>query len=57
MEATAAKKTIKKDYRKIILEGFKNHVLEHGTTPKSIFKFAKELKMKVKAQKDHSFEL
>ncbi|UZD24038.1 TetR family transcriptional regulator C-terminal domain-containing protein [Algoriphagus halophytocola] len=46
MEATAAKKTIKKDYRKIILEGFKNHVLEHGTMPTSIFKFAKELKMK-----------
>lgn len=46
MEATTAKKTTKKDYRKVILEGFKNHVLEHGTLPKSIFKFAKDLKIK-----------
>jgi AcrR family transcriptional regulator len=46
METATAKKTNKKDYRKLIIEGFRNHVLEHGTAPKSIFKFAKELKMK-----------
>lgn len=46
METTTAKKTIKKDYRKVILEGFKNHILEYGTPPASVFKFAKELKMK-----------
>lgn len=45
-ETTTAKKTTKKDYRKHILEGFKNHVLEHGDLPKSVFKFAKDLKMK-----------
>jgi AcrR family transcriptional regulator len=46
METTAVKKSTKKDYRKLILEGFKNHVLEHGDLPKSVFKFAKDLKMK-----------
>ena len=46
METATAKKTNKKDYRKLIIEGFRAHVLEHGTAPKSIFKFAKELKMK-----------
>lgn len=46
MEATTAKKTTKKDFRKLILDGFKNHVLEHGSEPASIFKFAKDLKMK-----------
>ena len=46
METTTVKKTTKKDYRKLILEGFKNHVLEHGDLPKSVFKFAKDLKMK-----------
>jgi AcrR family transcriptional regulator len=46
METTPVKKTTKKDYRKLILEGFVNHVLEHGAEPKSIFKFAKDLKMK-----------
>ncbi|MEP1088772.1 TetR family transcriptional regulator C-terminal domain-containing protein [Algoriphagus sp.] len=46
MESTTIKKTTKKDYRKLILEGFKNHVLEHGDLPKSVFKFAKDLKMK-----------
>ncbi|MGM0946761.1 MAG: TetR family transcriptional regulator C-terminal domain-containing protein [Bacteroidota bacterium] len=46
METTTTKKTTKKDYRKLILDGFVNHVLEHGTVPKSIFKFAKDLKMK-----------
>ncbi len=46
METTTAKKTNKKDYKKLILDGFKNHVLEHGTAPKSVFKFAKDLKLK-----------
>ncbi|HAH38014.1 MAG TPA: hypothetical protein DEQ87_20085 [Algoriphagus sp.] len=46
METATVKNTNKKDYRKLILEGFVNHVLENGTAPNSIFKFAKELKMK-----------
>lgn len=46
METTTTKKTVKKDYRKLILEGYINHVLEHGAEPASIFKFAKDLKMK-----------
>lgn len=46
METPTVKKTTKKDYRKLILEGFVNHVLEHGSEPASVFKFAKELKMK-----------
>lgn len=46
METKATRKTTKKDYRKLILEGFKHEVLEHGTVPKSIFKFSKNLKMK-----------
>ncbi|RAI87961.1 TetR family transcriptional regulator C-terminal domain-containing protein [Algoriphagus yeomjeoni] len=46
MESTTVKKTTKKDYRMVILDGFKNHVLEHGELPKSVFKFAKDLKMK-----------
>jgi hypothetical protein len=46
METTTTKKTTKKDFRKLILEGFVNHVLEHGIMPKSVFKFAKDLKKK-----------
>ncbi|MBA4302268.1 DNA-binding transcriptional regulator, AcrR family [Algoriphagus alkaliphilus] len=46
METTTTKKAAKKDFRKLILEGFVNHVLEHGSMPKSVFKFAKDLKMK-----------
>jgi len=46
METTTVKKTTKKDHKKLILESFKNHVLEHGDLPKSVFKFAKDLKMK-----------
>jgi hypothetical protein len=46
METAPAKKTTKKDQRKIIIEGFINHVLEYGVEPKSVFKFVKELKMK-----------
>jgi AcrR family transcriptional regulator len=46
METTTAKKTTKKDSRNLILEGYKNHVLEHGSAPSSVFKFAKDLKMK-----------
>ncbi|MEN2282718.1 TetR family transcriptional regulator C-terminal domain-containing protein [Algoriphagus sp. SE2] len=46
MTTTSAKKTTKKDFKKIILEAFKAYVLEHGTMPKSIFKFSKDLKMK-----------
>ena len=46
METTTSKKTVKKDYKKLILEGYVNYVLEHGNEPPSVFKFAKELKMK-----------
>lgn len=46
METTAAKKTAKKDSKILILEGYKNHVLEYGSAPNSVFKFAKDLKMK-----------
>ncbi|PZX61249.1 AcrR family transcriptional regulator [Algoriphagus ratkowskyi] len=46
MDTTTDKKLTKKNYRKLILEGFKKHVLEHGEMPKSVFKFAKDLKMK-----------
>ncbi|MBN7815765.1 TetR family transcriptional regulator C-terminal domain-containing protein [Algoriphagus pacificus] len=46
MESTKTKRTSKKDYRKLILDGFKNHVLENGSSPKSVFKFAKDLGMK-----------
>jgi AcrR family transcriptional regulator len=46
MEATPITKTIKKDSRRLILDGFKNHVLEYGSEPPSVFKFAKMLKMK-----------
>ncbi len=46
METTTAKKAAKKDLRIVILEGYKNYVLEHGSAPKSVFKFAKDLKMK-----------
>jgi len=46
METTPTKKTLKKDYHKLILEAFKAHILEHGAPPASVFKFAKELKMK-----------
>lgn len=46
METTTAKKTVKKDFKNLILEGYKNHVLEHGLAPNSVFKFAKDLKMK-----------
>ncbi|TDQ18534.1 AcrR family transcriptional regulator [Algoriphagus boseongensis] len=46
METTTSKKSVKKDYKKLILEGYVNYVLEHGNEPPSVFKFAKELKMK-----------
>lgn len=46
MTTTSAKKTTKKDFKKIILDEFKVYVLEHGTMPKSVFKFSKDLKMK-----------
>jgi AcrR family transcriptional regulator len=58
METTSVKKTTKKDTRKLILDGFINHILENGTEPKSVFKFAKELKMKEEEFYSHftSFE-
>lgn len=47
METTAAKKTsAKKDHRKQILEGYLSYVLENGSQPVSVFKFAKSIKMK-----------
>jgi AcrR family transcriptional regulator len=58
METTGIKKTIKKDIRKQILDGFVSHVLEHGAEPASVFKFAKDLKMKEEEFYNHftSFE-
>ncbi|MBW3466501.1 TetR family transcriptional regulator C-terminal domain-containing protein [Arthrospiribacter ruber] len=46
MEKTTAKKSTKVDPKKKITEGYILYVLEHGHEPASIFKFAKELKMK-----------
>jgi hypothetical protein len=46
METTSTKKTTKKDYHKLILDGYVSYVLEHGNEPPSIFKFSKELKLK-----------
>lgn len=46
MEKTKPNKTTKVDYRTKILAGYIEHVLEHGQEPASVFKFAKELKMK-----------
>ena len=46
METVTPKKASKKDYRQLIVEGFVAHVLEHGKEPASIFKFAKDLKIK-----------
>jgi len=46
METATRKKTNTKDYRKLIIDGFVTHLLEHGSMPASIFKFAKELDMK-----------
>jgi AcrR family transcriptional regulator len=44
--AKKKEKKEKKDHRQLILEGFVSHVLEHGKEPVSIFKFAKDLKIK-----------
>lgn len=44
MEKTTVKKKI--DYRSKIISGYIEHVLEHGSEPASVFKFAKDLKMK-----------
>jgi len=46
MDTAVEKKTGKKDFKKLILEGFISHVLEHGKEHASIFKFAKDLKIK-----------
>jgi hypothetical protein len=46
MEKAAAKKTTKVDQRSKIITGYVEYVLEHGKQPASVFKFAKELKMK-----------
>lgn len=46
METATRKKPNTKDYRKLIIDGFVTHLLEHGSMPASIFKFAKELDMK-----------
>ncbi|HSI78571.1 MAG TPA: TetR/AcrR family transcriptional regulator, partial [Lunatimonas sp.] len=34
------------DYREAIVNGYVEHILEHGRQPASIFKFAKSLNMK-----------
>lgn len=46
MEKATAKKTTKVDNKSKIITGYINHVLEHGHEPVSVFKFAKDLKMK-----------
>jgi AcrR family transcriptional regulator len=46
MEITTPEKTTKKDFRKLILDQYRSQVLEYGVTPKSVFKFASDLKMK-----------
>ncbi|TVP46154.1 MAG: TetR/AcrR family transcriptional regulator [Mongoliibacter sp.] len=46
MEMTTAKKASKVDYRAKIIQGYIEYVLEHGQEPPSVFKFAKDLKMK-----------
>ena len=46
MDTATAKKKEKKDYRNLILDGFVAHLLEHGAEPASIFKFAKDIKIK-----------
>ncbi len=46
MEKAAVKKTTKTDKKKKILENYKQHVLEHGREPVSVFKFSKSLNIK-----------
>jgi AcrR family transcriptional regulator len=46
MEKTAAKKTAKSEPKSKIIAGYLDYVLEHGKEPASVYKFAKELKMK-----------
>jgi AcrR family transcriptional regulator len=46
MDTATRTKTSKKDYRKLILEGFVAHLLEQGSEPASIFKFSKDIKIK-----------
>ncbi|MCH7401183.1 TetR/AcrR family transcriptional regulator [Belliella kenyensis] len=46
MEKEVTKKTSKVDPKTKIVEGYMAYILEHGQEPASIFKFAKELKMK-----------
>jgi AcrR family transcriptional regulator len=46
MDTATRTKTSKKDHRKLILDGFVAHLLEHGVEPASIFKFAKDIKIK-----------
>ncbi|MFD2037592.1 TetR/AcrR family transcriptional regulator [Belliella marina] len=46
MEKATAKKTTKIDIKSKIVSGYVHHVLEHGQEPVSVFKFAKDLKMK-----------
>lgn len=46
MEKTSAKKATKVDHRTKIIIGYVEYVLEHGKLPVSVYKFAKELKMK-----------
>ena len=46
MEKAPAKKTAKVDQKTKIITGYVEYVLEHGKQPASVFKFAKELKMK-----------
>ena len=46
MENTTAKKTSKADPKAKIINGYVEYVLEHGQEPASVYKFAKDLKMK-----------
>lgn len=46
MEKAPAKKAVKTDLKEKIISGYIEHVLENGKEPVSVFKFAKDLKMK-----------
>jgi AcrR family transcriptional regulator len=46
MEKTPSKKAVQVDYKAKIISSYIEYVLENGHSPTSVFKFAKELKMK-----------
>ncbi|SIT09485.1 TetR/AcrR family transcriptional regulator [Belliella pelovolcani] len=58
MEKATAKKNTKSDPKRQIIEGYVTYILEQGHEPASVFKFAKDLKMKEEEFYNHftSFE-